>query len=82
MAGITLANAEAKLAEWLAADTAVSSGQSYSIGGRSLSRTNSKEIRENIAYWNEWCVKLSPADINPTGSQGAIVSQIDILNER
>ena len=36
MAGITLAQAEAKLAEWLAADTAVAAGQSYTIGGRSL----------------------------------------------
>jgi hypothetical protein len=52
MAGITLVQAEAKLAEWLAADTAVASGQGYTIGGRSLTRANAREIRENIDYWD------------------------------
>ncbi len=52
MAGITLAQATAKLAEWLAADTAVATGQSYTIAGRSLSRANAREIRENIDYWD------------------------------
>lgn len=38
MAGIT--QAQAHLDEWLAADLAVSKGQAYSIGGRSLSRAD------------------------------------------
>lgn len=53
MAGITLAQAEAQLAIWLAADAAVASGQSYTISGRSLSRANAREIRENIDYWDQ-----------------------------
>lgn len=52
MAGITLAQAQAQLDSWIAADTAVATGQSYSIGGRTLSRANAKEIRENIEYWD------------------------------
>ncbi len=59
MAGITLAQAEAQLAVWLDANTKVASGQSYSIGGRSLSRTDASEIREQINYWDGWVRKLS-----------------------
>lgn len=59
MAGITLAQAEAKLAEWMAADTAVAGGQSYMIGGRSLTRANAAEIRKNIDYWNGHVERLS-----------------------
>lgn len=59
MAGITLAQAEAQLATWLAADTAVASGQSYSIGGRQLTRADAKAITEKIEYWNGQVQKLS-----------------------
>jgi len=51
MAAWTLAEAQAHLALWLAADSAVATGQSYTIGTRSLTRANSKEIAERIAYW-------------------------------
>lgn len=60
MAGITLAQAEAQLATWLAASTAVASGQSYSINGRSLSRVDAGEIREQIDYWQGWVTRLQP----------------------
>ncbi len=59
MPGITLTIAEAKLTEWLAADTAVAKGQSYTISGRSLSRANSAEIRNNIDYWDRKVQELS-----------------------
>lgn len=52
MAGITLEQAEAQLASWLAADTAVSQGQAYQIGTRTLTRANASEIRENIQFWD------------------------------
>ncbi len=52
MAGITLIQAEAQLTAWLAASTAVAAGQSYAIAGRSLTRANAAEIRENIKFWN------------------------------
>ena len=63
MAGITLAQAQAQLTTWLAADTAVASGQAYTIGGRSLSRANAKEIRENIQFWDSKVQKLSRGGI-------------------
>ena len=40
MAGITLAQAEAQLAAWLAASTAVASNQSYTIAGRTYTRAD------------------------------------------
>lgn len=52
MAGITLAQAEAQLASWLTADTAVSQGQAYTIGMRSLTRADAEEIRKNIQFWD------------------------------
>ncbi len=51
MGGLTLAQAEQHLSEWLTADTAVAKGQAYSIGGRTLTRANANEIRENIKFW-------------------------------
>ncbi len=60
MAGITLAQAEAQLALWLAASAAVASGQSYSIKDRSLSRVDASEIRQQIEYWDQWVRQLTP----------------------
>lgn len=52
MAGITLAQAEAQLSTWVAANTAVASGQSYTIGSRQLTRVDAKEILEQIEFWD------------------------------
>lgn len=52
MAGITLAQAEAKLSTWMDAEDKVASGQSYSISGRSLTRADLGAIRETIDYWD------------------------------
>lgn len=48
----SLANSVAALAEWEAAHSAASQGLSYSIGGRTLTRENSAEIRANITYYS------------------------------
>jgi len=48
---MTKATAETALTAWIAADAAVSIGQSYSIAGRSLSRVDVGQIREQITYW-------------------------------
>ena len=58
MAGITLQQAETQLAAYLAAETAVLSGQSYTIGGRSLTRANLADIRAGIESWNARVVQL------------------------
>lgn len=63
--GITLAQAQAQLAIWLAADAAVAKSQRYEIdtgnGRRQLFRADAIEIRNNIKYWNEMVQSLSPA---------------------
>lgn len=59
MAGITLAQAQAHLDAWLAADLAVAKNQSYSIGGRSLTRANAKEIGANIDRWQRMVNQLT-----------------------
>ena len=61
MAGITLTQAETQLAIWIDADTAVATGQGYSIAGRSLTRADAKEIRENIMFWDSQVKNLSAA---------------------
>jgi hypothetical protein len=66
MAGITLAQAEAKLALWMEADDKVAKGQSYSIAGRSLSRADAKLIQENIKFWNDQVKKLTEGGMNVT----------------
>ena len=70
MAGITAAQASSALARWLAADEAVANGQEYTISGRSLTRADAKEIRENIDYWD---AKVKELD---EGASGLIVSQV------
>lgn len=57
MAGITLAQAQAQLDTWLAANTAVAGGQEYEIdtgsgGRRRLKRADAAEIREQIVFWD------------------------------
>jgi hypothetical protein len=52
MAGITLEQAQAKLTTWLEAEEAVACGQSYQIGGLTLTRANLREIAERIEYWD------------------------------
>jgi len=59
MAGITLAQAEAKLATWMAAMDAVATGQEYAIGTRSLKRVDAKEIREQVQFWDLKVKELS-----------------------
>ena len=48
---LTLSQAQAALDAWIAADLAVAKGQSYSMNGRSLTLANTREIREQIQYW-------------------------------
>lgn len=59
MPGITLAQAETHLAAWLAADEAVAAGQAYTIGNRTLTRADAREIRENVDYWDAKVKQLS-----------------------
>jgi hypothetical protein len=46
-----LQTAQKHLDDWLAADRAISTGQSYSVGGRSLTRADAETILSRITYW-------------------------------
>jgi len=59
MAGLTLAQAEAKLAEYLAAETAVLSGQEVMIDGDRLTRADLARIQAGVTLWNKRCQSLS-----------------------
>lgn len=53
MAGITLTQAQTQLDAYLAAETAVLTGQSYEIAGRKLSRADLASIQAGITTWSE-----------------------------
>lgn len=73
MAGITLAQAEEKLATYMAAEDAIMNrGQSYSINGRSLSRADLGEIREGIDYWQSKVQTLSASGSGRRGPRYAV----------
>ena len=59
MAGITLAQAQARLDAYLAAELAVLGGQEYEIAGRRLKRADLKEIRAGIDVWERRVKDLS-----------------------
>ena len=59
MAGITLAQAEAKLATWLDAEEKLTLGQAVSLEGRSLTRADLAQVGQRVAYWDRYCKRLS-----------------------
>lgn len=65
MAGITIIDATAQLALWIAASAAVAANQEYEIdtgnGRRRLKRVDATEIREMINYWQGQVLALTPA---------------------
>jgi len=50
---VTLEYAQTQHKLWLDAQTAVASGQSYTIGRRSLTRANLSDILRMIQYWED-----------------------------
>ncbi len=72
---VTLTHAKAALDAWLAADLAVAKGQSYSMNGRSLTLANSREIREQIQYWERRVAALESASQN---QQAALADFSDV----
>ena len=59
MAGITLATAQAQLDAYLAAETAILSGQEYAIGTRRLKRADLSMVQAGITLWNQRVQDLS-----------------------
>ncbi len=64
MAGLDLATCEAKLNEYLAAETAVLAGQSYDIDGDSLTLADLGKIQAGIEIWNSRVVQRSASRRN------------------
>ncbi|MCB4365412.1 hypothetical protein KIH07_16840 [Hydrogenophaga taeniospiralis] len=52
MAGITLAQAQAQLDAYLAAETAALANKSYEIAGRKLTRQDLTQIQQGISLWS------------------------------
>lgn len=59
MAGITLAQAEAKLTLWMSAEDKVAAGQEYAIGARRLKRADLAEVRQQVQFWDAKVKELS-----------------------
>lgn len=59
MAGITLAQAQARLDEYLSAEASVLGGQEYEIAGRRMKRADLGEIRAGITAWDQRVKALS-----------------------
>ena len=64
MAGITLAQAQAQLDAYLAAETAVLGNQSYKIGEREFKRADLAAIQAGIDRWSDKVGALSMSTAN------------------
>lgn len=53
MSAISLATAESRLVLWLDAEASIALGQSVQSEGRTLTRANLAEVRQQISYWEE-----------------------------
>ena len=59
MSSITLVEAQSQLQVWLAASTAIASGQEYWINGRRMKRADASEVRRQINYWSTLVTQLT-----------------------
>jgi hypothetical protein len=59
MAGITLAQAEAKLAAYLAAEEKILLGQKVEIDGEALTRADLENVQKGVEMWNSRVRTLS-----------------------
>ncbi len=61
---MTKAEAQTHLDAWLAADTALASGKNYTIGNRTLTRSDIAEVQRALTYWQR---AVNTADANDAG---------------
>lgn len=59
MAGITLAQAEAQLSEYLAAETKILGGQAFSRNGKMMTMADLAAVQEGIKIWEARVQRLS-----------------------
>lgn len=60
--GITLKEAQQHLKMWLKTEKEIATSQSYTIGTRSLTRANLKEVRDQIKFWQSKVTELEKAE--------------------
>ncbi|MBF0270328.1 MAG: hypothetical protein HQL44_17240 [Alphaproteobacteria bacterium] len=80
MAGITLAQAETYLAQWLEAQASLAASQSYSIETatgtkRQLTRANLAEVQKMIEFWDAQCKRLG-GTANTDGIRTKVITAI------
>jgi uncharacterized small protein (DUF1192 family) len=73
---LTVAQAQAHLDAWLTADLAVAQGKSYTIGGRSLTRSSAAEIHQQIAYWEREVARLTAGRSRGPRVRGVIMRDL------
>lgn len=60
--GITKEQAQQHLEMWLNAEAEIATSQSYTIGTRTLTRANLKEVRDQIKFWQNKVAELERAE--------------------
>lgn len=55
---IALKTAQEHLEMWLNAEAEIATSQSYTIGTRTLTRANLKEVRDQIKFWQSKVAEL------------------------
>lgn len=73
MAGITLAQAEAKLVIYLAALDKIILGQKVEIDGQALTRANLADVERAINMWDQRVKQLSSAALGRGRSRTVVV---------
>lgn len=74
MSGISLTQAQTQLNAYLAAETAVLTGQKYEIAGRMLMRANLAEIQAGITLWDSRVKRLSSLQNGRSRSRTVVVA--------
>lgn len=61
MAGITLAQAQTKLDEYLAAESKILAGQKVELDGRALTRADLAQVQKGVELWDSRVKVLAAA---------------------
>lgn len=65
---VTLAQAQEKVTQYMDAIEKVLSGQSYSIGGRSLTRADLATLESGLDFWEKRVARLTRGGIRVKGA--------------
>lgn len=71
------ATAQTHLDAWLAADLAIATGKSYTIGNRQLTRADVQEVRDQIGYWQRALNTVNAGSNSDVQNAGVRVAKWD-----